>query len=224
MSSVEAPDKRDAILKTALALFTERGFYGTPTAMISREAGVATGTLFFYFKTKEELIDTLYRQIKSLAAAALREGVDREPTVKEKIRKVGKNALAWAIIHPDEFRFMEQFAHSPFVSTTAHEEGMSHFLFLEELVRDGVREGTLRECDTWLLCSVLASSLSGLTARIMESPDPGEREILARQGLLFIWNGIAAHPDGASGERTHINDDKEKEQMTMEQEGSGGNR
>ncbi|MGB8220030.1 MAG: TetR/AcrR family transcriptional regulator [Methanoregula sp.] len=203
MSSVEATDKRDAILKTALALFTGRGFYGTPTAMISREAGVATGTLFFYFKTKEELIDTLYRQIKSLAAAALREGVDREPTVKAKIRKVGKNALAWAITHPDEFRFMEQFAHSPFVSTTAHEEGMSHFLFLEQLVRDGVREGTLRECDTWLLCSVLASSLSGLTARIMESPDPGEREILARQGLLFIWNGIAAHPDGESCEGTH---------------------
>lgn len=203
MSSAEATDKRDAILKTALALFTERGFYGTPTAMISREAGVATGTLFFYFKTKEELIDTLYRQIKSQAAAALREGVDREPDVQTKIRKVGENALAWATTHPDEFRFMEQFAHSPFVSTTAHEEGMSHFLFLEKLVRDGVREGALRECDTGLLCSVLASSLSGLTARIMGSPDPGERAILARQGLSCIWNGIAAHPDGESCEETH---------------------
>ncbi len=101
MSGVEATDKRDAILKTALALFTERGFYGTPTAMISREAGVATGTLFFYFKTKEELIDILYRQIKSQAAAALREGVDREPDVQMKIRKVGKNALAWATTHPE---------------------------------------------------------------------------------------------------------------------------
>ena len=48
----QATDKREAILETALVLFTERGFYGTPTAMISREAGVATGTLFFYFKNK----------------------------------------------------------------------------------------------------------------------------------------------------------------------------
>jgi len=124
-------DKREAILKTALALFTERGFYGTPTAMISKEAGVATGTLFFYFPTKEELIDTLYRQIKAAAAAAIREGVGGEPTVEAKIRRVGENTLSWAIAHPDEFRFMEQFAHSPFVSTTAHEEGMSHFAFLE---------------------------------------------------------------------------------------------
>jgi AcrR family transcriptional regulator len=199
----EPCDKREAILKTALRLFTTRGFYGTPTAMISREAGVATGTLFFYFATKEELIDTLYRQIKAEAAAALKNGVDREPGIEEKIRKVGANALEWAISHPDEFRFMEQFAHSPFVSTTAHEEGMSHFLFLAKLMEDGMRTGALRECDTWLLCSVIASSFSGIIARIMAVTDEKERKILAEQGLSFIWNGIAAQPAGAgTGKRT----------------------
>jgi len=190
-----ATDKRDAILETALVLFTERGFYGTPTAMISREAGVATGTLFFYFKTKEELIDALYRQIKSEAGAAFRAGVDREPTVRAKIGRVGENAIAWATTNRNKFRFMEQFAHSPFVSTTAHEEGMSHFLFLQELIRDGIREGVIREADTDLLCSVLASSLAGLAAGIMATPDPVRQKILMRQGLAFLWNGIAAHPD-----------------------------
>ena len=52
MSGVEATDKRDAILKTALALFTERGFYGTPTSMISREAGVEPVRSFFISKQK----------------------------------------------------------------------------------------------------------------------------------------------------------------------------
>jgi Transcriptional regulator len=197
----EPCDKREAILKTALRLFTTRGFYGTPTAMISREAGVATGTLFFYFATKEELIDTLYRQIKAEAAAALKNGVDREPDVEAKIKRVGENALAWALSHPDEFRFMEQFAHSPFVSTTAHEEGMSHFLFLDELMQEGIHTGALRECDTWLLCSVLASSFSGLAARIMAAADENERKILTEQGLSFIWNGIAAHPAGTSAKK-----------------------
>jgi AcrR family transcriptional regulator len=218
-----ANDKRDAILETALELFTERGFYGTPTAMISREAGVATGTLFFYFKTKEELIDALYRQIKSEAGAAFRDGVDREPTVRAKIRRVGENAIAWATMNRNKFRFMEQFAYSPFVSTTAHDEGMSHFLFLQELVRDGMREGIIRESDTDLLCSVLASSLSGLAARIMATPDPGRQKVLVRQGLAFLWNGIAAHPDGEpcsdDEERTGT---KNKEQIIMEQERSGG--
>jgi hypothetical protein len=90
---------------------------------------------------------------------------------------------------------MEQFAHSPFVSTTAHEEGMSHFLFLQELVRDGIRKGVIRESDTDLLCSVLASSLAGLAAGIMATPDPVRQKILIGQGLAFLWNGIAAHPE-----------------------------
>jgi AcrR family transcriptional regulator len=220
-----AIDKREAILETALVLFTERGFYGTPTAMISREAGVATGTLFFYFKTKEELIDALYRQIKSEAGAAFRNGVDRELTVKAKIRRVGENAIAWATTNRNKFRFMEQFAYSPFVSTTAHEEGTSHFLFLTELVRDGMRDGLIRESDTDLLCSVLASSLAGLAARIMATPDPGRQTILIRQGLAFLWNGIAAHPDeDPCGSNEEYTKNKNKEQMTMEKEISGGNR
>ncbi|MEN6396956.1 MAG: TetR/AcrR family transcriptional regulator [Methanoregula sp.] len=188
-------NKREAILETALVLFTKRGFYGTPTAMISREAGVATGTLFFYFRTKEDLIDELYRQIKSEAAAALQEGVDREQTTRAKIRRVGENAIAWSTTNQNKFRFMEQFAHSSFVSMTAHEEGISHFLFLKELIRDGIQEGVVRESETELLCAVLASSLSGLAARIMETPDPVRQKILVRQGLTFIWNGIAAYPD-----------------------------
>ena len=50
--AVQSSDNREKILTTALTLFTERGFFGTPTSLISKEAGVATGTLFFYFPTK----------------------------------------------------------------------------------------------------------------------------------------------------------------------------
>ena len=189
-----APDKRDAILKTALVLFCERGFYGTPTSLISHEAGVATGTLFFYFPTKEELIDTLYRRIKSETGAALKNGIEDEQTLKKKFCRVWENAIAWATENPDKYRFMEQFAHSPFVSSTAHEEGMSHFLFLLELIREGIREGRIRDYDPALLCSILASSLSGLAPWIMEEKDPAQKARLTRQALAFLWNGLAADP------------------------------
>ena len=46
-------DKKTAIMESALKLFTEREFHGTSTAQISKEAGIATGTLFNYFPTKE---------------------------------------------------------------------------------------------------------------------------------------------------------------------------
>jgi AcrR family transcriptional regulator len=189
------PDKQEAILDTALTLFTERGFFGTPTSMISKEAGVATGTLFFYFKTKEDLIDTLYRRIKVEAAQAMCQGMDREKGTKAKIRRLGINAVEWGSRYPAKIKFMEQFAHSPFVSTTAHEEGMSHFLFLQDLVRDGIRDGEIRDLDPPLLFCMMASSLSGLIARVSLADDPTERETIIEQGLDIVWNGLKAEKD-----------------------------
>jgi AcrR family transcriptional regulator len=187
-----APDKQEAILATALTLFTDRGFFGTPTSLISKEAGVATGTLFFYFKTKEDLIDTLYRQVKSEAAQAMGRGLAKEKTPLAKLRRLGHNAVAWGIENPKKLKFMEQFAHSPFVSTTAQEEGMSHFLFMQDLVQDGIRQGTIRDIDKALLFCMMASALNGLITRASATDDPAEREKIVDEGLDFVWNGMKA--------------------------------
>jgi len=188
-------EKREAILDTALTLFTERGFFGTPTSMISKEAGVATGTLFFYFKTKEDLIDTLYRRTKEEAAQAMCRGMENEKGTKDRIRRLGINAVGWGIEYPSKMKFMEQFAHSPFVSTTAHEEGMSHFLFLQDLVQEGISRGEIKDLDPPLLFCMLASSLSGLVARVSMTEDPAERVAIIEQGLDIVWNGLKAEKD-----------------------------
>jgi len=188
----QGKDKQEAILTTALTLFTERGFFGTPTSLISKEAGVATGTLFFYFRTKEDLIDMLYRRTKSEAAQAMCRGLTKEKTAKAKLRRLGFNAVEWGIENPAKLKFMEQFAHSPFVSTTAQEEGMSHFLFLQDLVQEGIREGVIRDFDPSLLFCLMASALSGLITRASATGDPAEREALIERGLDFVWNGMKA--------------------------------
>lgn len=187
-----ASDKQEAILNTALSLFVERGFFGTPTSLISKEAGVATGTLFFYFTTKEELIDTLYLRVKAEAAEAMCRGLDKEPDAKAKLLRLGRNAVAWGIEHPEKMKFMEQFAHSQFVSTTAQEEGMSRFLFLQDLITEGIREGSVRDYDPALLIFMMASSLSGLAARVAAAGSSSEREAAIDQGMAFIWNGLKA--------------------------------
>ena len=56
--------KRKKIIEISLKLFVERGFHGTPTSLIAKEAGIANGTLFNYFKTKDILINEVYKEIK----------------------------------------------------------------------------------------------------------------------------------------------------------------
>jgi AcrR family transcriptional regulator len=65
------PGNREKILDTALWLFTQYGVDATPTSRISREAGVSTGTLFYYFPDKENLVGALYLSIKKEVAGAV---------------------------------------------------------------------------------------------------------------------------------------------------------
>ncbi len=69
------PPKKQALLEAAIELFAKDGFWQTTTASIAQEAGVATGKLFNYFPTKNDLIDELYLSIKREALAV----VQREP-------------------------------------------------------------------------------------------------------------------------------------------------
>ena len=71
MARPKSEDKRNAILDAATRLFAERGLTAAPTSEISKQAGVAEGTLFTYFKTKDDLINALYREIKLELADAM---------------------------------------------------------------------------------------------------------------------------------------------------------
>jgi hypothetical protein len=119
-------------------------------------------------------------------------GLDKQKTAKAKIRRPGTNIVEWGIGNHGKLKFMERFAHSPFVPTSAHEEGVSSFLFLKDLVRDGIREGAIRDIDPTLLFSMMASALSGLVARASGMEDTDEREKIVHEGLDFIWNGMKA--------------------------------
>jgi len=96
---VENKEKtKRAILRAALELFAEKGFYHTTTKAISRKAGIAEGTLFNYFQTKEDLALYFFEQ-----------ELDEIITWYERDRRIKRAALAeklFAIIH----RFLERLA------------------------------------------------------------------------------------------------------------------
>ena len=64
MARPKSEDKRKAILDAALRVFAERGITNAPTSAISKAAGISEGSLFTYFKTKDELMGELYRELR----------------------------------------------------------------------------------------------------------------------------------------------------------------
>lgn len=120
----------------------ESGFHGTPTSRIAKEAGVANGTLFHYYKTKDELIVALYSSIKSKLSERMYAGTKPEAIFKENLKLIYANTLNWAIEHKEEFYFMQQFNTSPFLSLIAPEEisrqARPHLEFLEAAIEQKI--------------------------------------------------------------------------------------
>ena len=62
INSIRPPagDKREAILRAAITVFAHNGYFNSKVADIAREAGVADGTVYLYFKSKEDILHSIF--------------------------------------------------------------------------------------------------------------------------------------------------------------------
>ncbi|MEH6406190.1 MAG: TetR/AcrR family transcriptional regulator [Leeuwenhoekiella sp.] len=107
-------DKKTKILNSAIELFVRNGFDRVSTAEISRNASVATGTMFYHFKTKEDIIITAYKRIKKsiIEQTAIKENLVISP--REELKSLWKNLIHWGLEHKAEVQYLLQFKNSPY--------------------------------------------------------------------------------------------------------------
>jgi TetR/AcrR family transcriptional regulator, fatty acid metabolism regulator protein len=118
-------DKRTAILDAATAIFAKHGFFGAQVADIARTAGIAAGTVYLYFRSKDEILTSIFdrtmREATEEGRAALAEASD--PV--ERLRRIARLHLtrlgrdrSLAVVFQVELRqttkFMEQFSRTGF--------------------------------------------------------------------------------------------------------------
>ena len=183
-------DKKTALLQAALKLFTERGFHGTSTAQISKKAGVATGTLFNYFSTKEDLINALYFDVKGKLSHNLVKGLQTQITFYEKLKKIWYNMTEWGLNNPDDFLFVGQFCSSPYITNYTREEVSKDYIFLYELVKEGIANGDLKDYSIALVMSMFYQSNRTVVNLILEKQPPDIDKIV-EDGFQIIWDGLA---------------------------------
>jgi AcrR family transcriptional regulator len=136
---------RDQILEAALRLFTVQGFDATPTALISKEAGVSTGTLFHYFSTKRELLEELYLSIKKGMSETLQRNDDPKLPTKQRLFIALRSYIEWALANPKEYAFLDQLYHSANIGQKVKQEGYDKFNWMADIVKAAIKEGILNE-------------------------------------------------------------------------------
>ncbi len=189
MISQSIMNKEEKILETALKLFVEFGFHGTPTSKIAKEAGVANGTLFHYFPTKEALIKELYLHIKNELNQLLASKINPNDGIKESFKQLYCSTINWALANPDKFHYIQQVYFSPHLTQisaeTLHEQTKMHFAFIEQ----AKASETIKLMPTDLIFTLVNSQITGIYQYILTQASAQQQETI-EQGFEMIWDLI----------------------------------
>lgn len=148
--------KIDIVFKATLNLIRDFGFSGITMAKIAREASIATGTLYIYFKNKEELINALYQSIEKKSTARFLDGYNPEQPFKVRLKKVWVNYLKNRIENYEESVFMEQYYHSPYITISQKKIAEEMRAPIHEIINSGKEEGLInKNIDTEMMFAAM---------------------------------------------------------------------
>ncbi len=160
--SVPPPSKREALIRAALELFAERTYGSTPVPDIAARAQVGTGTVYRHFQSKEELANTVYRACKATMHEHLREALARGGTIEEKFLAMWESLAKMAAADPTAMRFIELQHHEEYLDDASRAASDAVFGTAEEFMRDGQKQGAVRDANPRVLIALVFGAFVGL--------------------------------------------------------------
>ncbi len=103
---------RDALVRAGLHLFVSQGYHATTTTQITKQAGVAKGTLYVHFKSKQDLAVEIFRTHAAEAASGMVYKLRRARSTEECIRVLITHIFTWCEEHPEEATYLFLLRHS----------------------------------------------------------------------------------------------------------------
>jgi AcrR family transcriptional regulator len=189
MARPKSEDKRNAILQAATRLFAERGLAAAPTSEICNRAGVAEGTLFTYFKTKDDLINALYREIKLELADAMMSDFPRKKNVGTRLRHVWDRYVNWGIANPKQRKVLAQLQVSDVLTKESRDSGSAPFVEFQIMIRDAIEQRVFRNDLPVELISKSLAALVEATIDLTES-NRAKAKQYRDSGFQMFWAGI----------------------------------
>ena len=188
-------DKREAILRAATRVFAGNGYFNSKVADIAREAGVADGTVYLYFKSKEEILHSIFDRTMEEAIAEGRKQLETVTDPREKLRRIARLHLErmgadrdLAVVFQVELRgstkFMEEFSAAGF----AEYLGLIHGVIAEGQAAGVFRVGL----NAKVAAKLFFGALDEMATNWILSQRRYKLVPLADQVLDIFLNGVSA--------------------------------
>ncbi|AKQ67405.1 transcriptional regulator, TetR family [Myxococcus hansupus] len=176
-------ERRRTILRAAIDVFARKGYHGCRIADVAKEAGVAYGLVYHYFKNKDELLETVFDTGWSGFVTRVRAVVEGEGTLAEKVRGIVDVAFEAYRVDPRAVKVLIlEIARSPAGSRINRQTAFVDAIRLSSELFSVARErGELRpELDAHLASALLFGNIEmGLTAFVVglaDARDPAALE------------------------------------------------
>ena len=140
------PDKPQQIIEAAVRVFAREGYYNSRVSDIAREAGIAAGTIYLYFRTKDDILVTLFRDKMAEFVGALRKAIAGEPDAASKVRRLVSLHFRMLEENPDlaEVVQVELRQGQKFFRGASSQEIGAYFALIGSVLEEGVAERRFR--------------------------------------------------------------------------------
>jgi AcrR family transcriptional regulator len=194
-------DKRQLILDAAIQVFAEKGFHATRISDIAREAEIAYGLVYHYFRNKEEILDTIFLDRWNLFIEAVQAITDDGRGVEQKLLSIAavilsayRNRPEWVQILVFEIQRSQRFTEPDRTQLVGR-----LFRLIAQILSDGQARGELRQdLDPTIACYVFVGSIDiVVTGRVLEmistEEDDGAYYVRVARTIVDVFlNGMSA--------------------------------
>lgn len=153
---------RDRLLRAATAIVARDGMAAATTAAIAAEAGVAEGTLYRHFESKDDLLIAAFRQMKQEVFVDAAAGVDTSAPPPERLKRTWKAIYLAYRANRDAFAFGQRFAESALAEREGGEAARSIGRLVVDLRRAGIASGDFKNLPADLLANLFLAPISYL--------------------------------------------------------------
>ena len=174
-------DRRRELLDAAARVFARKGFHASRVGDIAEEAGVAHGLLYHYFRSKEEVLETIFRETWTQLVADTDRIEHSGAPLREQLRRFARIYLGSWLLTPELIRVLvREIARSPDVGERV-DEIRAVFLALQRMIEAARERGEVRaDCDPQLAAWIVYGSLEEILTGWVLGQLPGEDEDVER--------------------------------------------
>jgi AcrR family transcriptional regulator len=191
MARPKSEDRRAALLDSAAKVFAEHGL-GAPTALVSKTAGVSEGSFFTYFKTKDDLVNELYGEIRHDLAAAIARDFPRRASVRDRLEHMFSRWVRWGVDHPDYRRTLRLLSMSNAIRPEVRSQTQHLYAESDRIYEDAKAQKKLVNVPPQMISQVLKALSEATMDLVVAHPD--QAEALTKSGFQMLWGAYDSKP------------------------------